>query len=150
MPHTQRFAPGPRLDDILSLPSHFDFTAAREFLKKIKAIAEPAWPTSITLDFSRTDYIDTAGLGALLLFGERFGGKRTIRFSGARGRVRECLEIARIEERLSGWNAPAGSYDLRVCASCGKTAHGQCDGSLHAAARCRRTTAAAAVERLAA
>ncbi len=137
-----------RVNDALSLPNHFDFASAREFLKKINTVPESEWPASITLDFSRTDYIDTAGLGVLLLFGERFGGKRTIQFSGARGRVRDCLEIARIEERLSGWNAKANSYDLRVCVSCGKTAHGQCDGSLHAAAHCRRTTAAVDVERL--
>lgn len=124
-------------DSRIELPDCFDFSAARELLRKIKAIPQDKLPDTLRIDCRRTRYIDTAGLGCLLLVGEHLGGKRTMRIEGADAQVGAMLAIARIEERLAG--AVAGQPDLRPCAECTKPAYGRCDSTLAEAHACLRT-----------
>lgn len=125
---------------LVSVPASFDFSSAREFLRKIRNIPDNKLPAVVHFDFSTTEYIDTAGLGTLLLLGDSIGAKCTIKLSGARGNVHGLLQIAGIEERLGRIRPPpVGFYDLKPCASCGQTADGRCGGSILNAAQCQRT-----------
>lgn len=124
-------------DSRIELPDCFDFSAARELLRKIRAIPKDNLPDLLRIDCRRTRHIDTAGLGCLLLLGEHLGVNRTMRIEGADAQVGAMLAIARIEERLAG--AGAGQTDLRPCAECAKPIHGRCDGTLAEAADCLRT-----------
>lgn len=124
-------------DSRIELPDCFDFSAARELLRKIKAIPKTDLPDVLRIDCRRTRHIDTAGLGCLLLLGEHLGVNRTMRIEGADAQVGAMLAIARIEERLAGTDA--GATDLRPCAECAKPIHGRCDGTLAEAADCSRT-----------
>lgn len=89
----------------VQLPPRFDFGAARDFLRKIRALPSTDLPATLRLDCANTNYIDTAGLGGLLLLGEHLGAKRTIVIERASGPVRGLLDIARIEQRLAGRSA---------------------------------------------
>lgn len=124
-------------DSRIELPDCFDFSAARELLRKIRAIPQDKLPDTLRIDCRRTRYIDTAGLGCLLLLGEHLGRKRTMRIEGADAQVSALLAIARIEERLAGTGAE--QTDLRPCAECAQPIHGRCDGTLAEAADCSRT-----------
>lgn len=124
-------------DSRIELPDCFDFSAARELLRKIKAISKDKLPNTLRIDCRRTRYIDTAGLGCLLLLGEHLGVNRTLRIEGADAQVGALLAIARIEERLAG--AGSEQTDLRPCAECAQPIHGRCDGTLAAAAGCSGT-----------
>jgi anti-anti-sigma regulatory factor len=118
-----------------SLPASFDFATAREFLRHFKAIHLEYLPQKIRISLRHTHYIDTAGLGALLLLGEHVGRNREIMLNEAHGEVRDLLLIARIQERLSG-TLESKDFDLRACAQCGHTANGRCRGSLHEINHC--------------
>lgn len=124
-------------DSRIELPDCFDFSAARELLRKIRAIPKDKLPDTLRIDCRRTRHIDTAGLGCLLLVGEHLGANRTMRIEGADAQVGALLAIARIEERLAG--AGASQPDLRPCAECAKPAYGRCDSTLAEAADCRHT-----------
>lgn len=124
-------------DSRIELPDCFDFSAARELLRKIRAIPESQLPDTLRIDCRRTRHIDTAGLGSLLLVGEHLGVNRTMRIEGADAQVRAMLAIARIEERLAG--VGVGQLDLRPCAECAKPVRGRCDSTLAAAVECPRT-----------
>lgn len=132
--HREKAAPK---DSRYELPDCFDFHAARDFLRKIKSIPENQLPTTLRIDCHRTRYIDTAGLGCLLLIGEHLGVNRTIRIEGANAEILAMLAIARIEERLAG--REANPPDLRTCVDCGRPARGTCTGTLAEATACRRT-----------
>ncbi|WP_374279021.1 STAS domain-containing protein [Azonexus sp.] len=127
----------------ITLPDRFDFAAARHFLRQIKNFHSTELPDKLHLDCGNTRYIDTAGLGGLLLLGEHVGANRTIVLEKASGTVRGLLDIARIEQRLAGTLPLHEEYDLRACARCGHTANGHCAGTPLAAAGC--TEAALAV-----
>lgn len=118
-----------------SLPASFDFATARAFLRDFKAIQLQHLPKKIRISLRHTHYIDTAGLGALLLLGEHVGRNREIVIDEAHGEVRDLLQIARIQERLSG-TLESDDFDLRACAQCGHTADGRCRGSLHEVNHC--------------
>lgn len=118
------------------LPDCFDFVAAREFLRKMKSIPESKLPGTLRIDLCRTRYMDTAGLGCLLLIGEHLGASRTIRIEGANAEIRSMLAIARIEERLA--TRAANQPDLRSCVNCTRRAHDRCNGTLAESAACRR------------
>lgn len=123
----------------IELPDCFDFSAARELLREIKLIPRERLPEKLHIDCRRTRYIDTAGLGCLLLLGEHLGVNRTMQIEGANAQVSAMLAIARIEERLGG--VGTGQPDLRPCAACAQPIHGRCDGTLAEAAERRRPQA---------
>lgn len=122
-------------NDCFSFPASFDFASSREFLKHFKAIQLQHLPSVIRFNLRHTHYIDTAGLGVILLLGEHAGRNRKIIIDEAHGDVRAILEVALIQERLSGTH-PCNDFDLRACAQCGHTAQGQCRGTLDEIRHC--------------
>lgn len=122
-------------NDCFSFPASFDFASSREFLRNFKAIQLRHLPSIIRFNLRHTHYIDTAGLGVLLLLGEHAGRNRQIIIDDAHGEVRAVLDIARIQERLSGAH-PGNDFDLRACSHCRHTAHGRCRGTLDEVRHC--------------
>lgn len=119
----------------VELPDRFDFAAARHFLRQIKDFPGTELPAQLRLDCRRTRYIDTAGLGSLLLLGEHFGANRTILIEQASGDVRQLLDIAGIERRLAG-RAAAEPPLYQACTDCANASAARCPRTLAAAAAC--------------
>ena len=70
---------------------HPDFTRAYKSLP-------PSSMRKYVIDFSKTDYIDSAALGMLLVLRERAGGDNArIVLSGARADVKRILDISGFE-----------------------------------------------------
>lgn len=90
------------------LPDRFDFNAARQLIRKIKAIPKSDLPATLRIDCRQTRYIDTAGLGSLLVIGDYIGANRTIRIESPGAQVGAILAMARIEERLVRRGSEAG------------------------------------------
>lgn len=80
---------------LLNLIGRFDFSAHREFRSCYKeALDNPAFRT-ITLDFAKVEYMDSAALGMLLLLREgAANANKTVVLRGAAGAVQKVLEIA--------------------------------------------------------
>lgn len=92
------------------LPDRFDFNAARQLIRKIKAIPKSDLPATLRIDCRQTRYIDTAGLGSLLVIGDYIGANRTIRIESPGAQVGAILAMARIEERLARCGSEAMAY----------------------------------------
>lgn len=52
--------------------------------------------TQIDLDLGQLEYIDSSGLGMLLMINEKSGGKVSISLSHAQGQVKKMLDVARL------------------------------------------------------
>lgn len=82
----------------LALSGQFDFNAYTEFKPYQNRLLETPGVREIVLDVSRLEYLDSAALGTLLLLREKAQDKNIeIVISGAKGVVREILEIAHFQ-----------------------------------------------------
>lgn len=120
----------------LEMPERFDFTASRGLIAGIRRHPGPPAPSRLCLDFAKTRYIDTTGLGCLLVIAEHFGAETRIVIEGATGAVRQLIDMAQLDFAPSGASSPRP--DLRLCSTCRKPADAQCGASLHEARACPR------------
>lgn len=51
----------------------------------------------IIIDLAKTDYIDSAALGMLLILRDKFTGRNTIQIKNARNDVKKILEVAHFD-----------------------------------------------------
>jgi anti-anti-sigma factor len=87
----------------LGLPGRFDYTANREFSQTYQPWLEKPEIKFIEIDFSGTEYIDSAALGMLLLLRRHCKDHgKVISLMRAKGVVAEVLRIAQFDS-LFGW-----------------------------------------------
>lgn len=81
-------------DSVIRIPTRFDFRLAREF-KYAADKALGCTGNEITVDLTGAAYVDSAGMGMLLVLrdGARARGKSVV-LEGAGGTVKEVLRIA--------------------------------------------------------
>ncbi len=75
------------------LVGHFTFEAHRAFRAAYGDIVGNPDITQLDVDFAGVDYLDSSGLGMLLLLRERMA-QRTVRLLNTHGPVRTVLEVA--------------------------------------------------------
>lgn len=79
----------------ISLPERFTFEARSAFRAAYQGKPVPAEGYSV--DFARTVFVDTAGLGMLLQLRDHAGERDRLRFVGLRPELRELLRVAEFE-----------------------------------------------------
>jgi len=79
------------------LSDRFDFSCHGDFRDAYRSIDPTQF--KITIDFTKTDYIDSAALGMLLVLRERSGSDRAkITLKGCRPSVQQILDITHFEK----------------------------------------------------
>lgn len=80
---------------IIRMPSRFDYHLSHDFRRTVGDIIGRDEGNEIVVDFSATDYLDSAGLGMLLVLRDsaRNAGKPVV-LTRATGHVRKVLETA--------------------------------------------------------
>ena len=82
--------------DPIHLPERFTFESRQDFRAAYHGRPVPA--KGYVVDFSRTGFIDSAGLGMLLQLLDHAGGERQrVRFVHLRPELREVMRVAEIE-----------------------------------------------------
>lgn len=77
----------------MTISGRFDFRCIADFQAALKA-DDRAW----VVDLSRVEYIDSSGLGMLLLLRERAGGDVSrVKLRGLHGQPGEVLQMARFD-----------------------------------------------------
>ena len=81
----------------IRVEGRFDFSLNKPFRDAYGMVY--AQKARYQIDLRRTDYIDSAALGMLLLLRERAGGDAAqIRISGCRDNVRQILQVSRFHQ----------------------------------------------------
>jgi len=79
------------------LDERFDFSCHGDFRSAYQSIDPTQY--AITVDFKKTDYIDSAALGMLLVLRERAGGDRAnITLKSCQPSVQQILDITHFED----------------------------------------------------
>jgi anti-anti-sigma factor len=76
---------------VISISGRFDFRCVKEF----QSALVPG-PTEWIVELSGVEYIDSAGLGLLLLLRDH-AGERPVKLRGVRGQVRDVLLMAKLD-----------------------------------------------------
>ncbi|RIX45633.1 MAG: anti-sigma factor antagonist [Rhodocyclales bacterium GT-UBC] len=85
----------------LEMPARLDFDAARKLIAHAQQCSATGKYARLCLDFRKTQHLDTAGLGSLLVVAEHFGVQTQIEIEGAVGMVRQLLDMACLDEVLA-------------------------------------------------
>lgn len=80
----------------IAITGRFTFSLYRDFAAAYKQVAET--PTSVDVDLSAVDYMDSAALGMLLSMQNHYEDCKKLTLSHATGTVRKILEIARFDK----------------------------------------------------
>jgi anti-anti-sigma factor len=80
----------------LKISGRFTFSIYKEFYTAYKDL--PDKPSSVDVDLSGVEYIDSAALGMLLSMRNYFGPEAPLRLLHADDTVRKILEIARFDK----------------------------------------------------
>ncbi len=86
---------------LLAVKGELDFATTAAFRASVKGLDDLDGPTNVTVDLSRLDFIDAAGIAALLSFRNSIhaGGGR-VRVRAPKPHVRRVLELARVIDLL--------------------------------------------------
>ncbi len=83
---------------MVALPVRFDFKTYEEFHSEVLPRIAHALKPNVCFSFRLTEYIDSAGLGMLLLARERASVRSgQVQLVGVQGRVSEVLRLAHFE-----------------------------------------------------
>ncbi len=93
-------ATGPNSDNeyVISISGDFDFNQVKPFRQSYEGI--PTAAHTVVIDFRKTDYMDSSGLGMLIKLRKHFGTSADIRLRTANPQVMNILEIARFGEQF--------------------------------------------------
>jgi anti-anti-sigma factor len=84
---------------VLRLSGRFEFSAHREFREAIDRIMQMKGIDELAIDLMDVDYVDSSGLGMLLMVRERTNSaKLGLILANPRGMVRQALDIAHFEK----------------------------------------------------
>lgn len=89
---------GPTSDNemIVSITGDFDFNQVRSFANAYESF--PKQGITIVVDFRKTEYMDSSGLGMLIKMRKYFGSAADIRLRTPNPQVMDILEIANFNE----------------------------------------------------
>lgn len=91
----QRVSTLRRGDDlVIKVDGHFGFAIHKEFRSAYEEALENAAPRRYVIDLKLTDYMDSSGLGMLLVMRERVGERAEISLAGANSEIRSILDIS--------------------------------------------------------
>jgi len=80
---------------VVKLTGRFDFNAHREFRTAYDPLVVDAGVSSVLVDFSGVDYLDSSALGMLLMLRDKLGGvNKDVALAGVKGNVKQVLDIA--------------------------------------------------------
>ena len=80
---------------VIKLVGRFDFNTHREFRGAYEPLLTEASISSVLVDFSAVDYLDSSALGMLLMLRDKLGGvNKSIALVGVSGNVKQVLDIA--------------------------------------------------------
>ena len=86
----------------ISIVGQFTYDQNRLFSEIYKELLPSATDQTVIVDLSKTNYMDSAGLGMLLLFKQRMGNKvRDIAIHGANETVKSVLQVAQFGKMFS-------------------------------------------------
>lgn len=83
---------------VISISGDFDFNQVKPFRQAYEEIPQTA--KTVVIDFRKTDYMDSSGLGMLIKLRKHFGSTADIRLRTANPQVMNILEIARFGEQF--------------------------------------------------
>lgn len=87
---------------ILKLVGRFDFYTHRDFRNAYESMMEKTGFSSVEIDMSGVDYLDSSALGMLLMVREKgAAANRTVSLTGVRGSVKQVLDIANFGKLFS-------------------------------------------------
>ena len=86
-------------EDVLKLPSRFDYSYHAAFLSEYTPVLEDGECTIIVLDFSRVDYLDSSALGMMVMLQKKSSsaGKK-VKIKSANGATLEILMMANMQK----------------------------------------------------
>jgi HptB-dependent secretion and biofilm anti anti-sigma factor len=86
-----------RVDDVLrvTMRGKCTFSDYTHF-KEIVDIIETQPVKVVEVDMGQLDYIDSSGLGMLLMLNEKTAGRAVVRLTSPQGQVKKMLDIARL------------------------------------------------------
>ena len=80
---------------VIKLMGRFDFNAHREFRSAYDSLVADVSISSVVVDFTGVDYLDSSALGMLLMLRDKMGGgNKEVSLSGVKGNVKQVLDIA--------------------------------------------------------
>lgn len=83
------------------IPERFDFSFHRAFTDQYNKLLEENAGATITLDFSRVMYLDSAALGMIVLLQKRAKASNSdVEIVSANGTALEILEIANFDKMV--------------------------------------------------
>jgi anti-anti-sigma factor len=84
---------------VINLPEKFDFSFHREFTEHSKVHLSDTSCTSIMLDFSRVNYLDSSALGMMVLLHKKAKKINIVTgLRGAKGVAADILEMANLNQ----------------------------------------------------
>jgi anti-anti-sigma factor len=93
---------------LLAVKGELDVATTAQFRASVEDLDDPERPTLVTVDLSRLDFIDAAGVGALLSFRNTIHGRGgRVRVRSPKPHVRRVLELAGVIDLLdAGTSSP--------------------------------------------
>ena len=86
----------------IAIPERFDFSFHKAFTDQYNKLLEENAGATITLDFSRVMYLDSAALGMVVLLKKRAKASGCdVEIVNAKGTALEVLEIANFEKMVT-------------------------------------------------
>jgi len=83
----------------INLPSRFDYSYHKAFSDTYASILEDNSVNLIVIDFSRVEYVDSSGLGMLVMLHKKASAKsKKIKIKGAKGATEEILKVANMQK----------------------------------------------------
>lgn len=83
----------------INLPSRFDYSYHKVFSESYNALLAEDAVRQIIIDFSRVEYIDSSGLGMLVMLQKKAAAKsKQVKIKGAKGSTGEILTIANMQK----------------------------------------------------
>jgi len=85
-------------DSIIGINGRFDFNIRAKFKSVVNDAINKHRPAKIILDLHMTDYIDSSGMGMLLLFRENVGASVNIDIINCNPHVKSILKISNFQK----------------------------------------------------
>ncbi|HEX7276764.1 MAG TPA: STAS domain-containing protein [Acidimicrobiales bacterium] len=92
---------------LLAVKGELDVSTTAEFRAAVDGLDDPDRPPHVTIDLARLDFLDAAGIAALVSLRHAIravGG--TLRVRAPKARVRRVLELADVVDLLDAGHAP--------------------------------------------
>ncbi len=83
----------------ISLPSRFDYSYHKAFTEAYSELLNSKAISQIIVDFSRVEYVDSSGLGMLVMLQKKAAAQqKKVKIKGAKGATEEVLIVANMQK----------------------------------------------------